>query len=321
MAVIPFPSDHFSIQQLAEGVYAAIATDGGAAISNAGIIDLGGRTLVFDTFMTPQAGRDLRLAAVQLTGREPELVVNSHYHNDHIWGNQSFGPQALFVSTAQTLELMHTSGAEEIQWARDVSARRLEDAQRQHNEASDETKRNDARLWIGYFGGLVEALPSLVVRFPDVTFEDRLSVHGSSRSVELIAFEHCHTGSDLILLLRDDGIAFMSDLLFVGCHPYLDEADVSKLRLALEETAGMGVPVFVPGHGPLGSAQDVTSNIDYIDMCVTTARRLVDQGDTSQESIARQNPVGPFAAWRLSRFFTANLESLCSKLGAQQAAA
>src|SRR5512143_1947328 len=131
MATIPFPSDHFSLHQLTDGVYAAIATDGGAAISNAGIVDLGGRTLVYDTFMTPQAGRDLRLAATQLTGREPELVVNSHYHNDHIWGNQAFGPATLFVSSAQTLKLMHTSGVEELQWAREVSARRLAEARAQ----------------------------------------------------------------------------------------------------------------------------------------------------------------------------------------------
>jgi len=43
-------SKHFTLHQLAEGVYAAIATDGGAACCNAGLIDLGGQVVVFDTF-------------------------------------------------------------------------------------------------------------------------------------------------------------------------------------------------------------------------------------------------------------------------------
>ncbi len=317
---VPFPSDHFSIQQLANGIFAAIAVDGGAAVSNAGILDLGGRTLVFDTFLTPQAGRDLRLAARELTGREPELVVNSHYHNDHIWGNQSFGPQTLFVSTAQTLRLMHTSGAEEVQWARDVSARRFEDAKRQYASASGETQRRDARLWMGYFGGLLDALPALSVRFPDITFEDRLSIHGTSYSAELISFENCHTGSDTILLLREPGIVFMGDLLFVRCHPYLDEADVSTLRTTLEGLKGIGASTFVPGHGPLGTAQDVESNIAYVDMCLAAARRLVAEGSTTPDAIAVEAPAGEFAAWSLARFFTANLESLCSRLSASQPA-
>jgi hypothetical protein len=36
-----FYSDHFTVHELSDGVFAAIATDGGAAISNAGILDIG----------------------------------------------------------------------------------------------------------------------------------------------------------------------------------------------------------------------------------------------------------------------------------------
>ncbi|MGH2563794.1 MAG: hypothetical protein ACRDE5_04740, partial [Ginsengibacter sp.] len=39
-----FRSNHFTIHKLAEGVYAAIAKNGGYAICNAGIIDLGDAT-------------------------------------------------------------------------------------------------------------------------------------------------------------------------------------------------------------------------------------------------------------------------------------
>ena len=60
---------HFRLERLVEGIYAAIHVDGGAAIGNAGIVDLGDRTLVYDTFFTPQAGEDLRAAAEALTGR------------------------------------------------------------------------------------------------------------------------------------------------------------------------------------------------------------------------------------------------------------
>ena len=56
-------SRHFRLEQLADGVYAAIHSEGGEAIGNAGIVDLGDRTLVYDTFFTPQAAADLRFAA------------------------------------------------------------------------------------------------------------------------------------------------------------------------------------------------------------------------------------------------------------------
>src|SRR5512139_3020840 len=109
-------SRHFVLHPLAEGIFAAIAIDGGHAICNAGLIDLGGQILVFDTFLTPQAALDLRQAAMELFGRSPQIVINSHYHNDHIWGNQVFLPEAQFVSSNETRQLIMTEGTEEYQW-------------------------------------------------------------------------------------------------------------------------------------------------------------------------------------------------------------
>ena len=97
---------HFGLQQLADGVYAAVHADGGWVICNVGIVDLGERTLIFDTGLSPQGAVELRAAAVALTGRVPYYVVNSHYHNDHIRGNQVFN-DGLLVSTARTVSYTH----------------------------------------------------------------------------------------------------------------------------------------------------------------------------------------------------------------------
>ncbi len=61
----------------AEGVYAALAVPSKDMAVNAAIVDLGDRTLVFDTLATLQAARGLRAAAERLTGRAPAVVVNS----------------------------------------------------------------------------------------------------------------------------------------------------------------------------------------------------------------------------------------------------
>lgn len=105
-------SVHFKVEKLTDGVYAAIASDTGFAVCNAGIIDLGDITLVFDPFMSPRAGADLKKAAVALTGKPVICVVNSHYHNDHIRGNQEF-PGARIISTVWTRQAMAESEPEE----------------------------------------------------------------------------------------------------------------------------------------------------------------------------------------------------------------
>jgi cyclase len=77
-------SQRFRIEKMAEGAYAAIHIEGGAAVGNAGIVDLGDRTLVYDSLFTPQAGEDLRTTAEALFGRPVAMVIDSHWHNDHI---------------------------------------------------------------------------------------------------------------------------------------------------------------------------------------------------------------------------------------------
>src|SRR5688500_14453453 len=63
-------SENFTIQQIAPRVWAAIHNNHyGKAICNAGIVDLGDKTIIFDPFMTPSAAIELRDIARQLTKR------------------------------------------------------------------------------------------------------------------------------------------------------------------------------------------------------------------------------------------------------------
>jgi hypothetical protein len=70
----PTTSRHFSLQQIADGVHAAIDSAGAGAMSNAGIVDLDDVTLVFDTFMTPQAAADLRITAPEVFPRNLDFL-------------------------------------------------------------------------------------------------------------------------------------------------------------------------------------------------------------------------------------------------------
>lgn len=89
------------------GVYTAIATAGCGAFSNAGIVDFGGWTLIFDTLETPVAADDLRVAGEYLTGNPVSWVVNSHFNSDHWFGNQVFHEIAIILSSDKAWEDMH----------------------------------------------------------------------------------------------------------------------------------------------------------------------------------------------------------------------
>jgi len=90
MEQLDYPSEHFSLHLLGPGVYAAIDDPDGAAYCNAGIIDLGDRTVVVDSFETIAAAEDLKAAAQMLTGQPASIVILTHEHGDHWYGNQVF---------------------------------------------------------------------------------------------------------------------------------------------------------------------------------------------------------------------------------------
>jgi cyclase len=305
---------HFKLHPLAEGVYAAIAENGGQAISNAGLVGLGGQVIIFDTFLTPQAAVELRRFAIDRFGQVPHIIINSHYHNDHIWGNQVFAPDGLILSSAATRQLIATAGMEEFEWFRSNSAQKLESLRTEYQNSTDEQRKNEILLWIGEYGGIVEALPQLSVRMPAITFPASLELHGNKRTARLITYEGGHTGSDTILHLPGEGIIFMSDLLFVSCHPYLADGDPAMLLKALKEISLLDASLYVPGHGPVGTTTDLKMLIEYIELCYATARKLVVDGNVREEQIAELKVEEKYRTWLLPRFYQFNIRFLCQRL-------
>jgi glyoxylase-like metal-dependent hydrolase (beta-lactamase superfamily II) len=211
---LSFSSRHFYLDQLAEGVFAAISRLDGWAIASTGIVDLGDRTLIYDTTMTPASAADLKVAAETLFNRPVHLVINSHYHNDHIWGNQVFDPQADIISTAKTRELILTEGKGEIEWFADITPKRLEELQVQAREAKDKNVLHHLGVVNTYYQAVQSALAGLQPRLPNLTFIGEMTFQGTRRTARLIPYEFGHTGSDAILYLPELSV-FMEDLLFI----------------------------------------------------------------------------------------------------------
>lgn len=291
------------LRRLADGVYAAFSTDTAAATSNAGIVDLGDATLVFDAFLTPLAGAELRAAAETLTGRPVTHVVLSHYHNDHIRGTQAFG-EATVISSARTKELIATRGEDERRSDAAGLPRRIPLWEDQLRAATDPLERRQLTYWIAYARMILDSLPEVRIVIPHRTFERRLTIEGTRRTVELVELAG-HSPSDTVLALPADGVAFLADLLSVRVHPYLPDGDPDAWLEGLDAIGRFGTEQLVPGHGSLGAAKDLVRMREYITSVQEMAWLYADQG---------RNPDGAvpiprtFRRWGFARFFAANVQ-------------
>jgi len=304
------PSKHFRLEQLAEGVYAVIHIGGGAAIGNAGIIDLGDRTLIYDALFTPHAAEDLRMVAETLTGRPVDAVIDSHWHNDHIWGNQVFSTDTDIISTDETRRLIiATRGHGAFDEFMANAEASLATAQASLQKAEDEVQRRELALWVDYHQSVVDTKPVLQIRPPNLTFTGNLHLHGTARSVELIDFADGHTESDIVLFLPEEGIAFMSDLLFIDHQPYLGGGDPDSLLQILDQVADLSPRLLVPGHGPVGTAESLSMMGRYVRTLDGLTRKMVADGQ-AEEAIDSMSEPEPFGEWLFHAFFPVNMHFL-----------
>jgi len=302
-------SEHFRLERLTDGVYVAIASDTGAATCNAGIVDLGDHTLIFDTFLTPRAAKELRAAAAQLTGRPAAYVVNSHYHNDHIRGNQVFAADTEVISTTLTRELIATKGVDEIRSDADTAPERLHLFEERLKTEIDADKREDVAFWVAYYRSILESLPILELRLPNRTFDRQMVFRGSRLTAEVITFGGGHTESDAILHLPAEKLAFMGDLLFIGHHPYLADGSPQEWLRNLAQIELLDLETLVPGHGPVGAADDLAVMRQYITELEAMATEAV-KARASAEKVNELPIPSPFEAWRFARFFPTNMQFL-----------
>jgi glyoxylase-like metal-dependent hydrolase (beta-lactamase superfamily II) len=313
------PSSNFTIEQLAPNVWAAIHNDYyGKAICNAGIIDLGDKTVVFDPFMTPSAAIELRDVAYQLTKRNYAYVVNSHYHNDHIRGNQAFLPNATIISTTTTRTQIERNEPGEQEWEK-KHAPTLLAAIRKRMVNANETERAELPYWIGYYEGILESSDQLFTALADESFDDSLWIVGSEMSVKIVESKNSHTISDAAILIPKHGIVFMGDLLCTERHPWLSDGDVNGWRNALkffyEDST---YHTYLPGHGKVSGKPALKVLYDYLG----DVQRMCDEARTDAEQADLMNMPIPdaYKSWLCGRFYQPNLQFLISTAKAKKQA-
>jgi cyclase len=304
-------SKHFHLSDLGHGVYAAIATDGGWAVGNAGIIDLGNCTLVYDTFVNQTAALDLKAAAEHVTGRPVDYVLNSHPHRDHVRGNQAFTDSTI-VATDKTYEIMANAWKARCERVEKEGLEPIRKEVEQEFETwtSDPTTTPaDRILWDGYLQGILHGLDSYNLKLPDLTFETKMTFNGTKQSALAIGYSS-HSPSDTVLYLPEHRTAFLADLFFIGYQPYFVEGDPEELFRTLDKVKALGATRLVPGHGPVGRVEDIANMRDYYDMLRKTVEEL-DPKDTSR--VAYKPIASRFSDWKWNSFYKANLESLLQK--------
>ena len=254
--------EHFTLDEITDGVFAAVATGTGAAISNAAIIDLGGKAVVIDAFQTATAASELREAVEEATGTSAYLLVNSHWHGDHVGGNQVFEDLPI-VGTARMAELIAGDAPEDLDaWAAEIDG--YLETFRARLESDDEAERSLAERRVAALQHIRQGIPGYRLTLPDLHIEGRLVVEAERRLELLVAPTVAHTESDIYAWIPDVKTVVAGDLVWNRLHPKTEHGDPRRWADTLDLIATMRPAQVVPGHGRTAEGGLVTEMARYL---------------------------------------------------------
>jgi len=291
-------SKHFNLEPLITGVHACIHKPGGAAYSNAGIIDLGDRTLLVDAFDTLAAGRDLRRAAEALFDLPVETILLTHPHGDHWKCASAFDLGTRLMASKTTRKVCLKWGAAMIKDSQDPAKWEtwLKEMEGQLQTEKDERVRVGLEKTITRVHYTMAEMAEFRPRYADQTFEDKIEFRGSRRSAELRSMGCGHSEDDAVVLLPKDRLAFIGDIGFFSTQPFMGFSDINRYRKQLLFFQGAGFEILIPGHGPVGGKDDIALQLRYFDVMENLVGEVVKRGATLEQALQISLPE-PFDGW------------------------
>jgi len=289
-------TDFFRLYALCDGVYAAIAKPGQGAWSNAGIVDLGEELLIFDSFATPSAGYELRKQAEEITGKKVKYLINSHYHGDHVFGNQAFSDTTI-ISTSLTRKWFEEKNKivdlqTEIKETEDY----LNKLGKQIVLTTDRVLKASLTNQYKEMAAILKDLPTMKLLLPTVLFEEKMVIEGSKRKVELHCFGGGHTPSDTFLYLPQEKVGFMGDLVTVDLH--LPIYDPEEFCAILKKMKLLDIEIVVPGHGSPGGNELVCTLEKYLSFLIEKTKEAVKNGVPFEVFVSKLEIPDEYAEWK-----------------------
>lgn len=225
---------------------------------NIGLVLGDGAALVVDTRSTHRHAEELRREIRTVTDAPWRIVVNTHGHWDHCFGNAMFRDAAIWGQTGCVRFIQETG--EQARSLVGVAVPEIAD---------------DLRA--------VELLP------PGHLFDDQATIHVGGRAVQLRHLGRGHTDHDVVMSVLDASVTFVGDLVEEGAPPSFGDS----YPLDWPDTLAALLPqldgIVVPGHGDVVDRAFVIAQRDELVALATLARQVHAAGEPV-EAAARRGP-------------------------------
>ncbi|UJG41715.1 MAG: MBL fold metallo-hydrolase [Candidatus Heimdallarchaeum aukensis] len=253
--------------KITPSVYAHVM---GETRGNIAFINLGTALAFIDSGMYPTVAKEARKVAEETTGLKTKYLIITHYHSDHILGNQAF-EDCKIISSKDTSNLIKKVAEE--RFSEDNIKKIIEE----NPELKDKWKE-------------------LRIVFPNETFEDSYILKEGKKELEIVQVGG-HTKGSSYVYFKEEKVVVVSDLLFSETFPYAGDetSDIYQWIKALEAITKLQTNIIVPGHGPITSVKEIEKYIHYFKEFVEKVEKHVKDGKQLEDiNIEKDIPSFPY---------------------------
>jgi glyoxylase-like metal-dependent hydrolase (beta-lactamase superfamily II) len=218
--------------------------------------------LVIDTRSTHAQAREIVSDLRELTSAPVTVVVDTHGHFDHAFGNRVFRPATIWGHERCVTFMARTGETRRARVAADMPE-------------------------------LADDLAEVVIDPPDRTFSDTAVAEVGGRPVELRYLGRGHTDHDIVVSVPGAGVLFAGDLIENGAVPWYGDGYPLDWPATVAATIGLADGVVVPGHGDHAGREFVEEQAAAIGRVAALSRDVHAGRLTLDEAVAQT----PFPAY------------------------
>jgi glyoxylase-like metal-dependent hydrolase (beta-lactamase superfamily II) len=253
----------FDVQRVAPDVYALIRKEPPGVMLNANsvVIVNAEDVVVIDTGIGPSAAKAIVAAVRTITAKPVKYVVNTHWHDDHVLGNQVFREtfkDVQFIGHARAQKQLDAVGAasrKQLDKTGPMMTQQLRISLEQSKSMaggpiSDEERRSYTNDIAALERFVAEASATTVV-MPTMPVEDKLTLVRGRRTIDILHLGAGHTSEDLVVWLPQDRVMATGDLVVTPVPLLVSSSRPADFVTTLEKLAALQPQVLIPGHGPV----------------------------------------------------------------------
>jgi cyclase len=277
----PVISGAHRFETVADGIFYATASGTMSVGSNSPIIVSGDEALVIDSETSPAAGRALIADVKAVTEKPVRVVVDSHYHYDHAFGNQVFGADVQIIGHDNTWRRLSTNETlEQFTFKRSLDRvpPAVDALKKEIAQTTDPQQKASLERQIANNLAYLEQIKEVKVTPPNLTFNQAMTLYRGGREIRLLYLGRGHTDTDVVVFLPKERIVCTGDLM-ESIPSYMGDSYPEEWIATLERLKSLDFDTVMPGHGVVFKGKTkITAFQNYLRDVMTQVTALRKQG-------------------------------------------